>query len=257
MRKISMMTLALIAFMLKADTIVHYTFDDLGDAGTVVANSSTIQNKAKPGTLDATVYGMKGNVKDSSSAVMPRVVNGMIDTLRVLDPVGGEISSSVDKALHFRAGHSAGQSAILEIPDDPALRPNAFTVEMFVRLTQGREGWQMLACQPSSTPERYGWMILFKQYSNLGIVLRFVKSDGTEQECQFNGGTTLYDWKWHHIAMTVAPHATDPSKTVVKFYVDYSSIYSYDAPLTLSLSDSVTCPVQIGGTTVHGWLFTG
>ena len=31
----------------------------------------------------------------------------------------------------------------------------SFTVGMFVRLTEGRSGWQMLACQPSCTADRY------------------------------------------------------------------------------------------------------
>ena len=245
------------AISAKADTVVHYTFDDLGDVGAGIADRTTVVNKANPGTLDATVYGMQGNVKNPLSTAMPNVVNGVPESLRVLDPVNSMISSSADKALHFRAGHSAGNSAILEIPNDAALRPSSFTVEMFLRLTQGREGWQMLACQPSSADGLYGWSILVKQYGNASFLLRFTKPDGTHQECQFGAGTFLYDWKWHHIAMTVAPHATDSSKSVVKFYVDYVEMYSYDAPFVLTLSDSSNCPVQIGGTTVSNYNFTG
>lgn len=245
------------ALAAKADTVVWYTFDDLGDVGDGVADETSVVNKAKPGTLDATVYGMYGKEKRTTSTALPRVAAGIPDSLRVLDPVGGEISSSSDKALRFPGGNAGGNGAMLEIPNDASLRPSAFTVEMFVRLTEGRSGWQTLACQPSSTAERYGWSIVLKQYDNISFALYFIKPDGTEQVCQFSGSTWLYDWKWHHVAMTVAPHATDSSKTVVRFYLDYTKIYDYDAPFVLSLSDSADCPVQIGGTTVHARNFLG
>ena len=252
---------AAIAAMLaaKADTVVWYTFDDLGDVGTRLAEASTIQNKANPETLNATVYGMISGAKNSSSVHRPYVTNGLAETMRVLDPVGKTGASSADKALRFPGTNAAGQGSMLEIPNDPALRPSSFTVEMFVRLTPDRPAWQMLACQPSSTAERYGWSIIFKQYSNLGVVLDFIKPDGTKQDCEFNIGTVFYDWEWHHIAMTVAPHATDPSKSIVRFYVDHDRKYNYEnAPFALTLSDSADCPVQIGGTTVEGGrLFMG
>ena len=38
-----------VALAAKADTVVWYTFDDLGDVGTKLADSSTIQNKAEQG----------------------------------------------------------------------------------------------------------------------------------------------------------------------------------------------------------------
>lgn len=143
--------LAFAAFAAKAETVVWYTFDNLGDVRTKLADSSTIQNKANPGTLDATVYGMYGKKKQTSTA-MPLVAGGVPESLRVLDPVGGEISSSADKALRFPGGNAGGNGAMLEIPNDASLRPSAFTVEMFVRLTEGRSGWQTLASQPSSRP---------------------------------------------------------------------------------------------------------
>ena len=246
------------ALAAKAETVVWYTFDDLGDVGTTLADSSTIENKASPGTLDATVYGMGGKDKYASSVNRPYVTNGVPETLRVLDPISKTIAASADKALSFPCTSPGGQGALLETPNDSAFRPSSFTVEMFVRLTEGRSGWQMLACQPSTTADRYGWAISFYQSSYVAMKLMFIKADGTQQDCQFdNGATTLLDWKWHHIAMTVYPHATDSSKTVVRLYLDYAKIYDYDAPFVLSLPDSTDCPVQIGGTTVTGQNFTG
>ena len=113
-----------VALAAKADTVVWYTFDDLGDVGTKLADSSTIQNKANPGTLDATVYGLYSTNKTSSSTRMPYVTNGVPESLRVLDPVGGTLASAADKALRFWRTHGAGSGAILEIPNAPALRPS-------------------------------------------------------------------------------------------------------------------------------------
>ena len=42
----------------EAETVVWYDFDGLGEAGTTVSHGTTIQNKASPGTLDATVIGI-------------------------------------------------------------------------------------------------------------------------------------------------------------------------------------------------------
>ena len=149
------------ALVAKADTVVWYTFDDLGDVGTTLADSSTIQNKANPGTLNGTVYGLVGTSKDSSSVRMPYVTNGVPESLRVLDPVGGTLASAADKALRFWRTHGGGNGAMVEIPNDPALRPSSFTVEMFIRLDPTQSNWEMLACQPSTTAGLFGWGINF------------------------------------------------------------------------------------------------
>ena len=259
MRKISMMTLALIAFMLKADTIVHYTFDDLGDVGTKLADRTTVVNKANPGTLDATVYGMYSTDKTSSSTRMPYVTNGVPESLRVLDPVGGTLASAADKALRFWRTHGAGNGAMLEIPNDPALRPSSFTVEMFVRIDPDHTNWEMIACQPSTTDGLFGWGINFYKpadNSYLGLHLNFVDTEGGKRDhgivCN-----ALLDNKWHHIALTVKPQSGDPSKINIKFFIDYVRVYYYDAPYGIVLPDSSDCPVQIGATTMAGQHFAG
>ena len=42
------------ALAAKAETVVWYTFDDLGAVGTKLDDLSMIQTKANPGTLEAT-----------------------------------------------------------------------------------------------------------------------------------------------------------------------------------------------------------
>ena len=248
------------AFAAKADTVVHYTFDDLGDVGTTLADSSTIQNKANPGTLDATVYGMVGTDKSPSSSRMPYVTNGVPESLRILDPVGNTIASAADKALRFWRTHGAGDGAMLEIPNAPALRPSSFTVEMFVRVDPDHTNWEMLASQPhSTTTNLFGWGINFYKSadnSSLAFRLNFVDTAGVEHTHGF-WGNALLDYKWHHVALTVKPQSGDPSKINIKFFIDYVRVYYYDAPYGIVLPDSAGCPVQIGGTTMSGQHFAG
>ena len=248
------------ALAAKADTVVHYTFDDLGDVGTKLADSSTIQNKANPGTLDATVYGLVGTSKDSSSSRMPYVTNGVPESVRVLDPVGNTIASAADKALRFWRTHGAGNGAMLEIPNDLALRPSSFTVEMFVRVDPEHTNWEMIASQPhSTTTNLFAWGINFYKpadNSYLNFQLNFVDTEGVNRQHGVAGSALLGN-KWHHIALTVKPQSGNPSKINIKFYIDYVRVYNFDAPYGIVLPDSVGCPVQIGGTTMSGQHFAG
>lgn len=54
---LSAIAVAASAMAATADTVVWYDFDGLGEAGTSVSHGTTIQNKANPGTLDATAFG--------------------------------------------------------------------------------------------------------------------------------------------------------------------------------------------------------
>ena len=248
------------ALAAKADTVVWYTFDDLGDVGTKLADSSTIQNKANPGTLDATVYGLVNTNKNSSSVRMPYVTNGVPESVRVLDPVGNTIASAADKALRFWRTHGAGNGAMVEIPNDPALRPLSFTVEMFVRVDPEHTNWETLAGQPhSTTTNLFGWGINFYKpadNSYLSLHLNFVDTDGGKHDHGISANALL-DNKWHHLALTVKPQSDDPSKINIKFFIDYTRVYYYDAPYGIVLPDSAGCPVQIGGTTMAGQHFAG
>ena len=101
--------LAFAACAVKADTVVWYTFDDLGDVGTTLGDGSTVKNKANPGTHDATVYGIKnGYIKDETSIHHPYVTNGVPEFTRMWDPVSGSSASSVDRALRFPATNAGG-----------------------------------------------------------------------------------------------------------------------------------------------------
>ena len=251
-----------VALAAKADTVVWYTFDDLGGVGDTVADATTVINKANPGTLNAKMYGMYGMTKTPTTALawMPYVTNGVPESVRVLDPVGGTMASAADKALHFKRTHGAGSGAMLEIPNDPALRPSSFTVEMFVRVDPTQSNWEMIASQPhSTTTNLFGWGINFykpNDNSYLNFQLNFVDTAGVNHQHGVSGSTLLGN-KWHHIALTVKPQSGDPSKINIKFFIDYVRVYNYDAPYGIVLPNSADCPVQIGGTTMEGQLFAG
>ena len=254
------------ALAAKADTVVWYTFDDLGGVGDTVADDTTVVNKAKPGTLNAKMYGMYGKTKTptTASAWMPYITNGVPESVRVLDPVGGTMASAADKALHFKRTHGAGSGAMLEIPNDPALRPSSFTVEMFVRVDSTQSNWEMLASQPhSTTTNLFGWGINFYMPTNnayLNFQLNFVDTEGKNYQHgigEQQGSNVFLDNKWHHIALAVTPQSGDPSKINIKFFIDYKRVYNFDAPYGIVLPDSADCPVQIGGTTMAGQLFAG
>ena len=247
------------ALAANADTVVWYTFDDLGDVGDGVADETSVVNKANPGTLNGTVYGLVSTNKNSSSVRMPYVTNGVPESVRVLDPVGNTIASAADKALRFWRTHGAGNGAMVEIPNDLALRPSSFTVEMFVRVDPEHTNWEMIACQPSTTAGLFGWGINFYKpadNSYLSLHLNFVDTDGGKHDHGISANALLGN-KWHHLALTVKPQSGDPSKINIKFFIDYVRVYYYDAPYGIVLPDSSDCPVQIGGTTAQGQHFAG
>ena len=251
---------AAIAFALaaKADTVVWYTFDDLGDVGTSIADSSTIQNKANPGVHDATAYGMVGMTKTPGSTRKAIVTNGIDSVMRIVDPVGDTASSDVDSALHFWAGNPAGNGMTLEIPNDAALRPSAFTVEMFVRYFEEPSNWQTLACQPSRSGKGYAWRLACYKDAKGNAGLWFTnETTQVGRRCGV-GDFDFSDRKWHHVAFTYAPHATDPTKCVIKVYFDYNKINEWNGvEFVIDWPDSADCPIQIGGTTVEHSAFCG
>lgn len=246
------------ALAAKADTVVWYTFDDLGDVGTSIADSSTIQNKANPGVHDATAYGMVGMTKTPGSTRKAIVTNGIDSVMRIVDPVGDTASSDVDSALHFWAGNPAGNGMTLEIPNDAALRPSAFTVEMFVRYFEEPSNWQTLACQPSRSGKGYAWRLACYKDAKGNAGLWFTnETTQVERRCGV-GDFDFSDRKWHHVAFTYAPHATDPTKCVIKVYFDYNKINEWNGvEFVIDWPDSADCPIQIGGTTVEHSAFCG
>ena len=246
----------------KAETVVWYTFDDL-TPGDTLADGSTVENKAKPGTHDATVYGMVGMNKGPGSTLMPSVTNGIPDSARVFDPVSGAIGSSEDSALYFPCVSSSGQGAMLEIANDPELRMQSFTVEAFMRLKKvPTGGWISIANQVSASAQQntscYAWY--FGMHDNVSahnLVLLFTNETYGADYTLVDGGVNFSDLKWHHVAFSVAPNASDPSHTDVKLYFDYLLRSSGTFNFPIECPTSADRPVQVGGDSIRNRLFQG
>ena len=89
------------ALAAKAETVVWYTFDDLGDVGTTLADGTNIVNKANPGTHDATVLGLMNYTLKSDSTKMPVCTDGISESLRIFDPVSRTMSEGAAQFFYI------------------------------------------------------------------------------------------------------------------------------------------------------------
>ena len=248
---------------LNAGTVVHYTFDS-GNVGDVLADASTIVNVANPGVHDATVYGLNTTTLLPSSSLMPCYTNGIPGNYRIYDPVVGSLAATPDRALRFRAANINGKTGILQIENDAALRPEAFTVEALVRYPAGMEipGWNVIAVHPAimkcANADAWGIRITGKNQ----ITARFaqpqtytLKSGKTDEYENASASMlvsvsaivpALNDGRWHHVAFTAKPSDTDSSKTDVKVFFDYEQKASATLSFRPQFTDAANCPVWVG-----------
>ena len=239
----------------KADTVVWYTFDDLGDVGTRISDSSTIQNKANPGTHNATVYGIKqGYIKDATSVNLPYVTNGVPEFTRMWDPVSGSSASGTDRALRFPSTNAGGQGALLEVETDASLRPESFTAEALFRYPDPNwnldaNGWNRLVVMPNDAG--YAWEIVVKWHNQVGF--HFMANDGSVTNRDWVVAPASGNWNdcmWHHVALSVEQGETT---STVKMYLDYALKATKTLNYRISYSSS-NLPIQIGARSEQGCL---
>ena len=240
--------LAFAAFAARADTVVWYTFDDLGDVGTRISDSSTIQNKAKPGTHDATVYGIRnGYILYPESVNLPYVTNGVPEFTRMWDPVSGSSASGTDRALRFPSTNAAGQGALLQIETDASLRPESFTAEALFRYPDPNwsldaNGWNRLVVMPNDAGP--AWEIVVRWHDQIGF--HFIPNDGSAGRTEYIVNPASGNWNdcmWHHVALSVEQGETT---STVKMYLDYALKATKTLNYRISYSGS-ELPLQIGG----------
>ncbi len=258
--------LAFAACAVKAETVVWYTFDDLGDVGDHVADAATVVNKANPGTHDATLYGMQGMKPKPASTALPIATNGIPDSVRIYDPVSGTVGASADSALFFPCGSSSGNGAMLEIENDPDLRMQSFTVEALVRFRVNSSGssggWEAIASQISASAVQntsdYAWYLGIHDNVHMkSMVLSFTNETYGASYTLTDGNVDCSDSKWHHVAFSVEPNASDPTHTDLKFYFDYALMDSKTFNFPVEFPTAADRPVQIGGDTIRNRLFQG
>ena len=248
------------ALAAKADTVVWYTFDDLGDTGTKVHGLSTVQNDANSGTYDATVYQMAGKTKNttfSGALDWLYVTNGIPEAFRVFDPVARATASSVDSAVRFASPGGGQAGAMLEAATDSSFFTDSFTVEAFVRFPEGMDSaaYGVLATQLRDG-NSLAWKLRFSWNRELEVTFR--NSSGEDValgKASLPTGINFNDGRWHHVAMTVAQGV---STSTVKIYFDYSRRTTFTPAYRVQFPESAENSVlQIGGTTLAKELFMG
>lgn len=252
---------ALAAGCLEAGTVIHYTFDS-GNVGDVITDGSTIVNAANPGVHDATVYGNAGMNLNPSSTKMPCYTNGIPVRYRVYDPVSGTAALGQDRALRFRATSNASQSGILQVENDAALRPESFTVEAMVYFPKGLNfnTWNVIAVQPAimkcANADAWGFRLLNPN----ALVARFtppqtftLKTGKTDEYSNAVNNvevkvdiSKITDGRWHHVAFTCEPNASDTTKTDVKVFFDYVQKATKTLSFRPQFSSEANCPMWIG-----------
>ena len=146
MKKLLIATLITAAFSMAvmADTVAWIDFDSLGDVGTSISRNAVVENKANPGTLDATVVAVHhGDVaKDSDSAYMLKSAIGYPLGRHIYDPVIGRFVISDDGAVQFTTPkpdntYDRNEGAALHIDDTSGkLNAEKFTLEMIIRIDE-------------------------------------------------------------------------------------------------------------------------
>ena len=271
MTRFARMAVAVLAAgCLEARTVIHYTFDS-GNIGTVFTHGSTVTNDANPGVHNATVYGLSGASISSSSPRMPFVTNGVPDKCRIYDPVAGTSASCVDRAFRFPVKTSSS-GACLEVPNAAALRAESFTVEVMLRMPKGQvdtSHWNVIAVQPAimkcANADAWGLRLVggvpvVRFTPPQTFTLKIGKTDEYENasgNSEFNTYTSVSDGRWHHVAFSCTPNASDSTKTDLKVFVDYEQKIAKTLSFRPQFSAEENCPIWICGNRQTAGLFTG
>ena len=237
MKKIvdSYVLLAVFAFLAvataKADTVVWYDFDGLGEAGTSVSHGTTIQNKASPGTLEATVIGIHNgeSAKTEDTAHMPASAVGYPVGQRISDPVSGAMATSADGAIKFTSPASSGDypsndGGALQVSETSSeLSSGTFTLELTIRLDP-EDGFvdvdqAFVSKSVSASDNTLAWEL---QWLNHTLCFSYYEADGTERRLWGFGITA--DGEWHHVAIVINPAWGTWS---VRKFVDYTALDGY------------------------------
>lgn len=248
MKKIlSAIAVAASAMAATADTVVWYDFDGLGEAGTSVHHGTTIQNKANPGTLGATVIAIHNGetAQTQNTAHMPASAVGYPSNYRICDYLSTSVSTNADGAIKFttpasvsgdRSSNDGGALQVSETSSE--LSSGTFTLELTIRLDPDegfvKSGGQTFVCKTITASDNalaweLGWV-------NTQVCLTWYDSDGTAKYSVWAGD--LADGEWHHLAFVVPSGNKDYP---LRWYLDYT-----DKGVTTFAPRSGTGPLTIG-----------
>ena len=197
---------------------------------------TNVPNVANPGTLDGTIVSISNDVSGavadvdavgfgSDVAKMPSVTERLQGYApRVYDPLVGSVRDG-GKTLSWEKSFVQGG---MMVPYDAALALTTFTVEAMIRLpanADSRSGYgsTMFPIAQFGKDQTEGWILsvyngyLFSRFT-------YTKTDGTSGQAAIkdyyaagSGFPSLYDGKWHHVAMVFT---TAGANAVCRMFVD-------------------------------------
>lgn len=200
---------------------------------------TNVPNVANPGTLDGTIVSVNNDntsaVADASTVTFgsdaskkPAVTERLQgDAPRVYDPLDGQVYGG-GKTLSYEKAFVQGG---VMVPYDASLNLTAFTVQAMIRLPVGannrdsRFGSGMFPIAQFGKDQTEGW-ILAAYNGYLFSRFTYTKTDGTRKTdgqiikdyyYTASGFPSLYDGKWHHVAMVFT---TSGNNAVCRMFVD-------------------------------------
>lgn len=215
------------AVSVSADVVGWWRFNGEGDS---------VPNVANPGTFDGTIVSVSNDNSSAIAAVdaisfgndstkFPRVTSNLQgEAPRVYDPLDGAVHDG-GKTLTFEKFKQGG----VMVPYNAALVLNNFTVEAMIRLPVGANnrgtgyGSGMFPIVQFGKDQTEGWILAaYDGYLYTRITYKNTSDedkqlDVKEYYSKGSGFPSLYDGKWHHVAMVfVSSGAT----AVCRLFVD-------------------------------------
>ena len=110
----------------------------------------------------------------------------------------------------------------------------AWTVEFWVKPNGAQSQWGRIISATANLDMGNWYPYALTFYTANRLSLRSLAAPGGAvtgydpqgSRIDFDIDKDICDGKWHHIAFTFAPKAADPTKSEVKFYIDYGDTYS-------------------------------
>ena len=257
MKKILMTVVAMAsacAVTVEARTLVWYHFNE-GAVGetTTSPGEKTIVNAAETGSVyDGRVWTCPANGSTSNRAMsatseyVGTYSEGFPSGVRVIDPQTGAAFTN-ERSLYLAAARhdGYGKFVMITIDDAAELHVSNITVEAFVKFdeTDTSGTWRTIAMkQTDATNGRCSWGLRAGGGGGLMSQTDGRKADGTFELTQANVNTpSLFDGKWHHVAMVVDGDAMKQS-----IYLDYRLLTS--ATLLHPIDYTGDDPIVIGNT---------
>lgn len=243
-----------------ADTIGWWRFN---------GEDTNVPNVANPGTLDGTIVSVSNDVSNAiadpanvsfgnDSSKYPNVTSNLqADAPRVYDPLDGKVYDG-GKTLSYDKPFIQGG---VMIPYSDALNMTTFTIQAMIRLPKNASsrdtgyGSTMFPIAQFGKDQTEGWMFavyngyLFSRFTYMSTnaveTVKYRGSTDDKHEYYYTGANfpSLYDGRWHHVAMVFT---TAGANAVCRMFVDGVQCAENRATDWKEWNFSKTLPLFIG-----------